>query len=46
MKKFDERDTMFARKALRPNSNAYRDYYERHPEKKRSTIIFANFPKN
>ena len=34
MKKFDERDTMFARKALRPESDAYRDYYERHPEKK------------
>jgi len=31
---FDERDTMFSRKALRPDSDAYRDYYERHPEKK------------
>jgi ferredoxin len=34
MKQFDERDTMFARKTLRPGSEAYRDYYERHPEKK------------
>jgi len=34
MKKFDERDTMFARKAPRPDSDVYRDYYERHPEKK------------
>ena len=30
MKKIDERDTMFARKALRSDSDAYRDYYERH----------------
>jgi len=35
MKIFDERDTMFARKALRPDSDAYRDYYERHPENKK-----------
>jgi ferredoxin len=36
MKKFDERDTMFARKALRPDSDAYCDYYERHPENKKT----------
>ncbi len=34
MKIFDERDTMFARKAMRPGSLIYRDYYDRHPEKK------------
>ncbi len=30
----DERDTMFARNARRPNTPAYDDYYSRHPELK------------
>lgn len=33
MKQFDERDTLFARMAWPPDSKAFRDYYERHPEK-------------
>ena len=31
---FDERDTMFARMALNEGSEAFRRYYEDHPEKK------------
>lgn len=34
MKRTDERDTMFARIYYKPGTPQYRDYYERHPEKK------------
>ncbi|MBN2260437.1 MAG: 4Fe-4S dicluster domain-containing protein [Clostridiales bacterium] len=33
MKKIDERDTMFARMAWESNSDAFRDYYNRNPDK-------------
>jgi len=31
-KRFDERDIMFARSRLRPETPEYQDYYRRHPE--------------
>ncbi len=34
MKRIDERDTMFARMAYEKDSESYRDYYERNPDKK------------
>ena len=33
-KQIDERDIMFARMSYEPGSQAYEDYYQRHPEKK------------
>ena len=30
-KRVDERDTMFARMARKPNNSAYKDYYSNHP---------------
>lgn len=32
MKRIDERDTMFARMALRKDSAEYRDYYAHQPK--------------
>ncbi len=34
MKRFDERDIMFARMNYKPGSPEYEDYYQRHPELK------------
>lgn len=34
MKRFDERDIMFARMQYKPGTSQYKDYYTRHPEKK------------
>ena len=34
--RYDERDIMFARARYAPGSAAYRDYYDRHPQRKKS----------
>ncbi|MEJ2543242.1 MAG: reductive dehalogenase domain-containing protein [Calditrichaceae bacterium] len=41
---FDERDTMFARKDLVPDSENYKDYYNRHPENKELDDHFRELP--
>lgn len=33
MKQFDERDTVFSRRALKPGTKTYEEYYKKHPEK-------------
>jgi reductive dehalogenase len=40
----DERDTMFARMARRPDTPAYRDYYERRPDLKRTDDRLRGMP--
>ncbi len=38
MERVDERDIVFARNKLRPNSKEYREYYDKHPEHERIDI--------
>jgi ferredoxin len=38
----DERDTMFSRMELIPGSDRYREYYERHPERKAGDDAFRS----
>lgn len=44
MKQFDERDMMFARMSMIPDSWQYEDYYKRHPEKKEVDEILRALP--
>ncbi len=42
--KIDERDTMFSRDLLEPNTEAFRDYYSRNPERKTKDDKFRKNP--
>lgn len=44
MKRFDERDTIFARMSWDPKSNHYQDYYERNPYKKEADDLLRQPP--
>jgi len=39
MKRFDERDILFARMNYSPGSLEYEDYYRRHPELKEVEVL-------
>lgn len=43
-KQIDERNTMFARKDLQPESDNYQDYYSRNPDKKELDDKFRALP--
>ena len=42
--KYDERDTMFSRRELAPESERYKDYYQRNPEKESADMNFRKEP--
>jgi ferredoxin len=42
--RFDERDTMFARAARRPDTAAYADYYRRHPDRQHDDDRIRELP--
>jgi ferredoxin len=44
MKRYDERDTMFARMTYQEGEENYEDYYSRHPEKKETDDALRNSP--
>lgn len=44
MKRYDERDNIFSRMDLVINSEEYKDYYKRNPEKKKIDDILRNMP--
>ncbi len=44
MKRFDERDIMFARMSYKEGSQQYEDYYKRNPEKKEIDDSFRKMP--
>lgn len=44
MKRFDERDTIFARMTYNPEDDHYQDYYEKNPGKKESDDLLRQPP--
>ncbi len=44
MKRFDERDILFARMNYSPGSLEYEDYYRRHPELKEVDTALRGMP--
>ncbi|WP_053001217.1 4Fe-4S dicluster domain-containing protein [Kosmotoga pacifica] len=44
LKRYDERDTMFARMVYKEGTKAYKDYYSRHPERKAIDDELRNMP--
>lgn len=44
MRRFDERDTLFARMNYKLDSAAFEDYYGRHPEKKDQDLHLQSLP--
>lgn len=44
MKRYDERDVIFARMDYKRNTQPYRDYYDRHPQKKDQDDYLRSLP--
>ena len=46
LEKIDERDTMFARAHYKKDSQVYKDYYAKNPDKKRILTIALELEQN